>query len=213
MDIIKGFIKSIFIYGFFLLSIVGICFWLWKNPIYNPVGPRVQTPTSQIDIKFKDVIVKGRKDGVPHWILRSKNVESERGTSRVFFKDKPEGDFYNLKDWSKTDSQIETKESKDRSRSFSWKSESAECNMDTNDLTLRDKVKILTDDKDKIDSDEIVWLNQQEKVFSNKRTKIVSAKGSPEIKADKLEGDVKLDLLKLKGNVEISTELNEEQQL
>lgn len=216
MDRIKAFLKVIFTYGLVVgLFAFGI-FWLFKNPIYNPIGPQMQPPVSQIDVKFKDVVVRGRKNGIAYWSLKAKTVESERGTSRVFFKDNPTGEFYNLKDWSKNiendnDSANSTK--KDRNRTFTWKAESAECNIDTEDLILKNKVRVKTDDNDTVETDELIWLNTQEKVISNKRTKILASKGSPEIKADHVEGNVKLDLLALKGNVEITTDITEEQQL
>ncbi|MFN8671839.1 MAG: LPS export ABC transporter periplasmic protein LptC [Candidatus Sericytochromatia bacterium] len=218
MELIKSFFKILFTYGLFFVVFIGLCFWLWKNPVYNPVGPRVQSMSSQVDVKFKDVIVRGRKNGIPYWTVKSKVVESEKGTNRIFFKDKPSGQFYNLKDWSKSDNNNTTesdlnKSPTDRSRTFDWNSETAEYNMDNENLLLKNKVKILTDDKDKVETDELIWFHREEKVISNKRSKIISAKGTPEIKADKIEGNVKLDLLKLKGNVEITTDITEEQQM
>lgn len=215
MERIKNFFKILFTYGLIVaLFAVGI-FWLFKNPIYNPIGPQMQPPVSQIDLKFKDVMVRGRKNGIAYWSLNAKTVESERGTSRVFFKDNPTGEFYNLKDWSKnleTDNTANSPQ-KERNRTFTWSSESAECNIDTEDLVLKNKVRIKTDDNDTVETDELIWLNTQEKVISDKRTKILSSKGSPEINADHLEGNVKLDLLDLKGHVEIITDITEEQQL
>lgn len=215
MERIKNFFKILFTYGLIVaLFAVGI-FWLFKNPIYNPIGPQMQPPVSQIDLKFKDVMVRGRKNGIAYWSLNAKTVESERGTSRVFFKDNPTGEFYNLKDWSKkleTDNTANSPQ-KERNRTFTWSSESAECNIDTEDLVLKNKVRIKTDDNDTVETDELIWLNTQEKVISDKRTKILSSKGSPEINADHLEGNVKLDFLDLKGHVEIITDITEEQQL
>lgn len=173
MDRIKAFLKVIFTYGLIVgLFALGIL-WLFKNPIYNPIGPQMQQPVSQIDVKFKDVVVRGRKNGIAYWSLKAKTVESEKGTSRVFFKDNPTGEFYNLKDWSKElDNSTTTNNNQtEKNRTFTWKAESAECNIDTEDLILKNKVKVKTDDNDTVETDELIWLNAEEKVISNKRTK------------------------------------------
>ena len=201
-----------------LIGVIGIIsYWLWNNPVYNPAGPQIQKQVSEIEIRFKDVIVKGRKDGTPHWTVFSDSVDVERNSPMVFFNDEPNGEFYNLKDWSaeneQNDPEISNEQKEKRRRTFTWIAHKAEYNTDSKDLTLIKDVELVTDDKDIVTTDELHWINSEEKAISNTRTKIVSNKGYPIIEADNLEGNVKLDILDLKGNVEIITELTEEQEL
>lgn len=225
---VKAFLKIFLSYLVVVIMVGGTGYWLWNNPIYNPIGPKVQTPQSSIEVRFKDAVVRGRKNGIPYWTVYCKVVESERNSSIVYFRNKPTGEFYNLKDWSKKDVRKETPvsntppatpstipipETNEKLRTFSWSAETAEYNTDTEDLTLKKKVKLVTDAKDKIDTEELHWSSLQEKATSDKRTKIVAGKGYPIVFADNLEADAKLDVLNLKGNVEITTELSEEQQL
>jgi hypothetical protein len=220
-------LKVSLIYTLSLCGIASVTYWLWQHPIYNPAGPQIQEAKSQIEVRFRDAIVKGRKNGTPYWTVFSKNVEVERDTPWVFFKDKPHGEFYNLKDWSKSEQNPEntnniqpnlnpspSPDSKnERLRTFIWNADKAEYNTDTEDLNLKQNVNIITDDKDSIKTEEMHWNNSKQKATSDKRTVIVAHKGHPVIHADSVEGDVKLDILNLKGHVEITTELTDEQQL
>ncbi len=219
-DAYLKFIRLSLIYILSICSIATITYWLWKHPIYNPAGPQIQEARSEIEVRFKDAVVKGRKNGTPYWTVFSKNVEVERDTPWVFFKDKPHGEFYNLKDWSKSEQnpenneQTNNQENKDeRLRTFTWNADKAEYNTETEDLNLKQNVKIITDDKDSIKTEEMHWNNANQKAVSDTRTTIIGHKGHPVIYADKVEGDIKLDILNLKGHVEINTELTEEQQL
>lgn len=233
---IKDFLKAFFTYLSVIAIVGGIGYWVWKNPIYNPVGPQSQEVRSDIEVRFIDAVVKGRKDGTPHWTVYSKVVESERNSPMVYFRNKPNGEFYNLKDWTK---QIDTDEkapkttvqntffaappapgtsptpspNEQKYRAFTWNADQAEYNTETEDLVLKNHVDIITDDKDKIKTDELRWNNNSKKAISDKRTNITASKGYPIIDADHVEGDVKLDVLDLKGHVEINTELSEDQQL
>jgi len=236
-DKITDTVRTVLVYVFVIGGLGGGGYWLWRNPIYNPAGPQVQAAKSQIEVRFKDAVVKGRKQGTPYWTVYAKTVESERQSSKVFFKDKPNGEFYNLKDWSKnsennspqnvvtgpgvnvtnpagnTPTSTPATPTAERLRTFIWNADEAEYDQETEDLTLRKNVSIVTDDKDTIKTDELLWKNSEEKAVSNKRTTITGKDGKPVIYADRLEADVKLDILNLKGNVEIITELTEDQQL
>lgn len=218
-EIVKGFIKSFIGYSI-VISFTGfLIWWLWTNPIYNPAGPMVKYPVSSVEVKFTNTTVKGRKNGVPYWTVVSKIVESERNSPVIYFKNSPHGEFYNLKDWAKSGSLSNsnnpnnTSVSNERLRTFVWDGEFAEYNTETEDLILKNNIKIVTDDKDIITTHELHWSGSEEKVRSPKRTKILSHKGYPVVSADTLEGDAKMDILHLKGNVDIETELSEEQQL
>jgi hypothetical protein len=119
----------------------------------------------------------------------------------VYFKDKPNGEFYNLKDWSKNSPNAENQndlqnkvnnQSKpdERLRTFTWNADLAEYNTDTEDLILKKNVSIITDDKDSIKTDQLSWNNFEQKAKSNTRTTIVGNKGYPIVKSDNIEGDV-----------------------
>lgn len=210
-------LKLVFIYGFFIFLIGGVSYWIWKNPIYNPAGAQVQKPVSDIEVRFSEVIVKGRKEGVPHWTLYCKNVDVERNSPFVFFKDRPKGEFYNLKDWSKKENTNPGEQNNDlysgKLRSFKWEAERAEYNTDNEDLTLFKDVLMTTDEQDKIETQELYWNSLEEKASTPIRTKITAGKGFPLVETDKLNADIRFDILELKGNVEITTELSEEQEL
>jgi LPS export ABC transporter protein LptC len=216
---IKDLIKLTIVYTMVIGSVGAVAYWLWKNPIYNPAGPQIQEAKSQIEVRFRNAIVKGRKNGTPYWTVYCKNVESARESSKVFFKEKPNGEFYNIKDWSKeTESSPNMvnpspSPSAERLRTFKWDSDEAEYDTETEDLTLKKNVVVVTDEKDTIKTDELQWKNADQKAVSHKRSNIVAHKGYPIINADNLEADVKSDILNLKGNVEIITELTEDQKL
>lgn len=224
---IKHIIRITLSYIVVIGCVGGVIYWLWKNPIYNPVGPQVQNVQSDIEVRFRDATLRGRRGGIPYWTVNSKLVESERNSPMVVFKDKPNGEFYNLKDWSnnanvaESTSQSQTNQTNinnnskpdERLRTFTWTADLAEYNTDTEDLVLKNNVSILTDDKDSIKTNELNWNNFEQKAKSNTRTTIIGYKGHPVVKADNIEGDVKMDVLNLKGNVEIETILDEEQEL
>ena len=221
---IKTFLRTALTYFGVVVLVGGVVYWLWKNPIYNPVGPQAQTVKSDIEVRFKNATVRGRRGGIPYWTVYSKVVESERNSSMVYFKEKPNGEFYNLKDWSKNspstdinnnlqNNQPTQKNIDDRLRTFVWNADVAEFNTETEDLVLKNNVNITTDDKDSMKTDELKWSNFSQKAVSNKRSVITGSKGYPIVKSDNLEGDVKLDILNLKGNVEIETQLDEDQEL
>lgn len=224
---IKNILRLAVTYIAVIGCIGGVVYWLWKNPIYNPVGPQVQNVQSDIEVRFRDATLRGRRGGIPYWTVNSKLVESERNSPIILFKDKPKGEFYNLKDWANnnntpenaTDNQDPTKPNNtaskpdERLRTFTWSADLAEYNTDTEDLVLKTNVDILTDDKDSIKTNELRWNNYEQKVRSNTRTVIKGFKGHPIVKADNIEGDVKMDILNLKGHVEIETVLDEDQEL
>lgn len=221
---IKNYIRVTLTYIAVIGCVGGVIYWLWRNPIYNPVGPQAQTIQSDIEVRFKDATLRGRRGGIPYWTVNSKLVESERNSPMVYFKDKPNGEFYNLKDWSKNSPTAEnnnnlqnklnnTSNKDERLRTFTWNADLAEYNTDTEDLLLKKNVSIITDDKDSIKTDELRWNNFEQKAKSGTRTTIVGHKGYPIVKADNIEGDVKMDILNLKGHVDIETVLDEEQEL
>lgn len=222
---IKHYLRVAVTYFLVIACVGGVIYWLWKNPIYNPVGPQAQTVQSDIEVRFRDATVRGRRGGIPYWTVYSKVVESERNSPMVYFKDKPNGEFYNLKDWSKNTPVPETQNNNlqnpvnpsgkpdDRLRTFTWNADIAEYNTESEDLTLKKNVNIITDDKDSIKTDELRWNNYEQKARSSTRTVITGYKSYPIVKADNIEGDVKMDILNLKGNVEIETVLDEDQEL
>lgn len=222
----RAFLKTASTYFLVVICVGGVVYWLWKNPIYNPVGPQAQTIQSDIEVRFRDATVRGRRAGIPYWTVYSKVVESERNSPMVYFKEKPNGEFYNLKDWAKNTPSTEQNNLQnpqvnpsnqpkpdDRLRTFTWNADLAKYNTETEDLILEKNVNIITDDKDSIKTDELKWNNFSQKATSNKRSVITGAKGYPIVKADNIEGDVKMDILNLKGHVEIETQLDQDQEL
>jgi LPS export ABC transporter protein LptC len=212
-DYLKLIIKNFLIYSISFLIIGSLVYWLWKNPIYNPVGPRIQTFQSNIEVRFKNAEVRGRKNGIPYWIAKSKLVESEKNSSIIYFKNNPEGIFFNLKDWNKSDFKDGIVQENEELRQFSWKGKEAHYNTDTEDFSLIENVKIITDKKDIIETDELIWDNYEKTATSNKRTKITHHKGYPIISSNSVKANTKNDVIDFKGNVELITELSNDEQL
>lgn len=207
------------LYILILMGLIVLGYWFIKSKPYNPAGvtPPVKKD-AQVELRFKKVEIRGRKEGRAYWIIQSNEVDVSKPDQRfVYFKKKNRGSFYNLKDWSKpmdsTGSPTKDEETGDgtppeRLRTFTWKADYAEYDTSEENLTLRNNVRIVTDDKDIITTDVLRWLNKEEKVYCDSKTKIVDHKGTPVIVADKVIGDVKLDVLDLKGNVLIINTVN-----
>jgi lipopolysaccharide export system protein LptA len=223
-DKLKRLLQTIIIYTSIVCFVGGISYWLWKNPIYNPAGPQAQTVESKVEVRFKDSIVRGRKKGIPYWTVYANVVESERNSSKIIFKNKPKGSFYNLKDWSKdgfdkvemTNNDLNSSSETNKEtklRTFYWEAKIAEYDTETEDLVLKDKVVMNTDENDILKTDELHWNNFLQKATTNKRTEIIASKGSPHIFSDKVQADMSSDMIDLSGNVDITTDLTEEQQL
>lgn len=221
-DRLKRLLQTLIIYTSIVCFVGGISYWLWKNPIYNPAGPQAQTVESKVEVRFKESILRGRKKGIPYWTVYADVVESERNSSKIVFKNTPKGSFYNLKDWSKDGfDKVEMNNNTDSSnleknqklRTFYWSAKIAEYDTETEDLVLKDKVVMNTDENDILKTDELLWNNFLQKAITKKRTEIIASKGSPHIFADNVQADMTSDMIDLSGNVDITTDLTEEQQL
>lgn len=210
---LKSIIKSISLYLFSSFIVGILIYWFWKNPIYNPVGPKIQNFQSNIEVRFKNTEVRGRKKGIPYWIAKSKLVESEKNSPIIYFKKNPEGIFFNLRDWEKSDFKDGVVGENEQLRQFNWKGKEAEYNTDTEDFSLKGQVEIITEKKDKIETEEIIWDNYEKTAVSNKKTKITSYKGYPIIISNSIKADTKNDIIDFKGNVELITKLSSDEQL
>ena len=193
----------------YVLLSLGLCvlgYWFFKTNPYNPasIAPPKKSE-SNIEVSLKKVKIIGRKDGIPFFTIVSDKVDISKPDQRfIYFREKPGGSFYNLKNWDKPI----TDEPPDRYRTFTWKAGYAEFDNVAENLTLRDKIKIVTDDKDVLTTDILRWVNNEDKIYCDSKTKIVGHKGTPIIIADQLTGDIKLDVLNLKGNVSIVNTVN-----
>jgi len=192
-DTVKSVLKAIFLYSLGFLVLCALVYWFWKHPLYNPVGVEVTAPTDiKIEIVFKNVQLKARKNGLKSWFSDCKRVEVEKGTSMVYFKDKPRGEFYGLSD---NNSKV--------GGSYKWLSDLVEYNTDTDNFTFKGNVNITTDKKDVIETDELNWDNQEQIIKTEKKVKIVGKDKT--ISSDNFSARIRENLYELKGNVSVVT--------
>jgi len=199
------------LYILLLLCLLGLGYWFIQSKPYNPASVKLPVKKdANVELRLKKVEIRGRKEGKAYWIIQSDEVDVGKPEQRyVYLKKNPRGSFYNLKDWSKPkDGTEEENAPPERLRTFTWKSDYAEYDTEQENLTLRNHVKIVTDDKDTITTDILRWVSKEEKIYCDSKTKIVGHKGTPVIVADSVMGDVKLDVLNLKGNVMIINTVN-----
>lgn len=75
-----------------------------KGKVNNPFLPQTTKMEPQIELQFKGVVLQGRQKGVKRWNIWSSDVEISQDQQFVYFKNRPRGSFFNLKDWTATDS-------------------------------------------------------------------------------------------------------------
>lgn len=183
--------------------------YFWSRRAHNPVAvAQPPKPDQEIELRFHDVELRGRKNGVGHWTIHAKNVDVSRDQRYAYLKDHPEGTFYNIKDWNPSQSDAPAK-----SRSFDWSGKEAEYDSITNNLQIKGNVVIRTDAKEELKSERVNFFSDADKVEVPGKVTIVGDKGKPKIAADKLDADLKLEVLSLQGHVKIDTVVGENQQI
>lgn len=175
-------------------------------------------PDKNIELRFSNIEIRGRKEGVALWTIKADKVDvnrTEEGKEqKVFFKKNPHGSFYNIKDWSLTEEEKSSGDVPERLRTFDWKANYAEYDEEEKVLLLKNKVYIETDDKDRIYTNHLLWESKEEKITCNSRTTIIGHRnGLPVIQADRIQGDIKMNIIDLEGNVRIKTDISEDQEL
>ncbi|MBC7542583.1 MAG: hypothetical protein H7338_07625, partial [Candidatus Sericytochromatia bacterium] len=80
-------------------------------------------------------------------------------------------------------------------------------------LSITGKAVIRTDAKEEVRTEKVNYLAENEKVEIPGKVTIIGEKGRPKIVADKLDADLKLEVLDLKGHVKIDTLVGDNQQI
>lgn len=185
----------------------GIGYWFYQNRAHNPVAvPAPAKADQQIELRFHDVEMQGRKDGVATWTIQAKQVDVSRDQRFAYLKNQPKGTFFNLKDWS-------PKEGQERTRSFDWTSREAEYDSVSNDLIIDGDVDITTDANEKLKTNRLEFRAEEERVHIPGPMDMKGEQGHPHIRADQADADLKLEVLDLKGRVRIETMVDEQQQI
>jgi LPS export ABC transporter protein LptC len=192
-----------------VLAVGWMGWYFWTHRAHNPVAvPQPAKPDQEIELRFHDVELRGRKNGVGHSSIEAKQVDVSRDQRIAYLKDHPKGTFYNIKDWSPSQSDAAAK-----SRTFDWSGKEAEVDLFTNNLIIKGDVVIRTDAKEVLKTDRLNFHSDTEKVDIPGKVSIIGDKGKPKILADKLDADLKLEVLSLQGHVTIDTVVGDNQQI
>ena len=201
-----------------LLSVallVGLGYGFWRLGAHNPAAPAVKAkPDDQIGIRFYGVELRGKKQGTRFFSIFADQIEVTRDNRYVFFKGKnrPHGEFFNLKNWEAQLSSEFGENDENKARHLRWEAQRAEYDLQMENLTLSDRVKIISDAGDVIESDEIFWSKQEEALRSSKPTRMLTYKKSY-FQSDKLEARTRLKEITLEGHVYLEMYAGPDQQL
>jgi LPS export ABC transporter protein LptC len=191
------------------VGVSGMAWYFWRDRAHNPVAvPQPVKPDQEIELRFHDAELRGRKNGVGHWSIRAKRIDVSRDQRYAYLKDHPTGTFYNIKDWNPSQSDATAK-----SRSFDWSGKEAEYDSMSNNLMIKGNVVIRTDAKEELKTERVNFYSDDDKVDIPGKVTIIGDKGRPRISADKLDADLKLEVLSLQGHVKIDTVVGEGQQI
>jgi LPS export ABC transporter protein LptC len=191
------------------VAVGGMGWYFWQKRAHNPVAvPQPAKPEQEIELRFHDAELRGRKNGVGHWTMEAKLVEVSRDQRIATLKQDPKGTFFNIKDWNPSQSDAPAK-----SRSFDWTGKEAEYDSLTNNLIIKGNVVIRTDAKEELKTERVNFYSDSDKVDIPGKVTIIGDKGKPKISADKLDADLKLEVLQLDGHVKIDTVVGENQQI
>lgn len=191
-----------------LLAIGGMGYGLWKLNARNPAAIEPPPPVDEsVALRFYDVELRGRKTGTPFFTIFADIVEVSKDQRYVYFlkgKQKPRGEFFNLKDWE------EEGEAEGRRRAVRWEAENAEYDTQLQNLRMMDNVKIVTDTEDIIVTDEMLWNRQDETLSSGTRSKVRTHKDTY-MESNKLQVKTRDKELYLEGQVFIEMKLGQDQ--
>lgn len=193
-----------------LATLGGMIFGFWQLSAKNPAAIPPPAPTDEsISLRFDNVELHGRKQGTPFFTIYADRVEVTRDQRYVKFlkgKNKPHGEFYNLKDW---EPDIDPRKGPSSlTRAVRWEAENAEYDYQTQSLKMQKNVEIVTDAGDVIKTDEMVWSRNDETLSSSTRSTIDSHDKN-HLESDKLKVETRQKNIYLEGRVFIDMDLGE----
>jgi LPS export ABC transporter protein LptC len=180
----------------------------------DPILPANVQLQQNIEIQFSDVIMQGRQRGVQRWTITSPKVSLSKDSRYTYFEPNPKGEFYNLKDWSASESPAPgASPSPDgKTRSMTWTAAKAEFDSFTEDLTIQGKAVITTDTKDVIKTEKVEYKSRSKYVMMPKPVDIQTTKGT-HVKADSLKANADAEVFELTGHVDMISPVNDEEKL
>lgn len=190
-----------------VLAIAGMFYGFWKLNASNPAAPAPKPqPDSRISLRFEQVELRGRKQGTPFFTILADRVEVGKDDKVTFLKDKqkPHGEFFNLKDWEE-----DPTGSLSKRRAITWEANEAVFDTIAQNLTMKGAVRIKTDAGDTIATEEMVWNRNDQTLTSNTRTRVHTHQDTY-LQSNRLKAETKDKNLTLTGQVFIDMQLNEE---
>lgn len=191
-----------------VLAIVAMGFGFWKLNASNPAAPLPQPQaSSNLSLRFENVELRGRKQGTPFFTILADQVQVGKVDEKVTFlkgKNKPHGEFYNLKDWEEDPTGALSKR-----RAITWEANQAIFDTVQQNLTMKGAVKIKTDAGDTITTEEMIWNRSDQTLSSNTRTRIHTHQDTY-LQSNRLKVETQNKNLTMTGQVFIDMQLNQE---
>ncbi|PIQ23626.1 hypothetical protein COW36_07960 [bacterium (Candidatus Blackallbacteria) CG17_big_fil_post_rev_8_21_14_2_50_48_46] len=194
--------------------ILGLSYGFWKMGAHNPAAPTNKAkPDDQVGIRFFNVELLGKKSGTRFFSIFADQIEISKDNRYVFFqgKTKPHGEFYNLKDWDQELS-AEVQAPNPTPRNIQWEAKRAEYDLQLENLTMYDKVRLITDAGDIVETDEMFWSKQDETLKSTTRSKVLTHKKTY-FEADKLDVKTRDKEIVMEGKVYIEMNVGKDQKV
>lgn len=196
-----------------VLSVVAIGvmgYGFWKMQASNPAAVLPTKPVSDpgISLRFEGVELRGRKMGTPFFTIRADKVEVSKDNKFVTFlkgKSKPQGEFYNLKDWEDDPSGGTA-----RRRAITWEANKATFDTIDQNLIMEGQVRVKTDAGDRIQTEQMIWNRNQETLSSDSRT-LVDTHHDTHLGSNKLKVNTRTKNLDLEGQVFIDMKIGEDE--
>ncbi len=198
-----------------IIAVVGLSgYGLWRMSARNPAAVEPpQQVQDQVELRFYDVVMRGRKQGTPFFVIFADEVEVTRDDRYVNFLEganKPHGEFFNMKNWEKDLGDGDIDENK--RRRIVWEARKATYDRNQEDLRMEEDVKIITDTRDIVLTDDMLWKKSDESLSSTTRSKVRTSKGTY-MTADTMDVKTRDKEMYLEGRVYIEMPIKEEQQI
>lgn len=193
-----------------VMAIGAMGYGFWKMQAKNPAAVLPDKPITDpgISLRFEDVELRGRKMGTPFFTIRADKVEVSKDNRYVTFikgKNKPHGEFYNLKDWEEDPSG-----GTPRRRAITWEANKAIFDTQDQNLTMEGQVRVKTDAGDRIQTEQMIWNRNEEMLSSDTRT-LVDTHYDTHIGSNKLKVNTRTKALDLEGRVFIDMKIGEDE--
>ena len=161
-----------------------------------------------LELKFDEVVMRGRDKGTPRWEIRVPEMTVSQNQRVVYFNDHPKGQFLNLKDWDEN-----KPADKKKNRSVDWVADSAQYDNDFQELSIKGKAVFTTDEQDVLKTELLVYRQRENLMILPTAFKLDSHDQKLSMKADQATADTKLEVLEMAGRVQIDSKVSESDKL